>query len=81
MTMKRATHVYTRFNWECYSCEARGMILRHRDDSDAKAEWRRDQSHRAQQRRDRCPHPALHWRVPLQGKPMRKTIMINLAGV
>lgn len=47
------TQTYTRRHWRCESCGRKGFVLVHRDDTPAKAAWRREQSHGAQSARSR----------------------------
>jgi hypothetical protein len=48
--------------WKCLRCGTTGVVLLRTDDATWRQEFRRDQSHRAKQRRDECPDPLLVWR-------------------
>ncbi len=55
------TAIYTRRHWACGGCGRTGLILVHCDDTPEKQVWRRQQSHAAQRRTDRCAGRALRW--------------------
>ncbi len=55
------TAVYTRRHWACGGCARTGLILVHCDDTPEKQAWRRQQSHEAQTRSNRCAGRYLRW--------------------